>query len=179
MKVEKILAPTDLSDLSQAGIRYAMELARSEGAEVLVYHVVEASGEWLVRHGELQTIDSLVQRHKTMLAQFVKMTRGDSLSGVSVRQEVDFGVSYEKILEKAEEEEVDIIVMSTHGWTGLLHVLIGSVTEKVVNRASCPVLSIRPVALSGISHVRAAQAGRANPIGEKPFSNYRNKTGTR
>jgi nucleotide-binding universal stress UspA family protein len=165
MKVEKILAPTDLSDLSQAGIRYAMELAQSEGAEVLVYHVVEASGEWFVRRGEFQTIDSLVQRHKILLAQFVKVTCGDSVSRVSIRQEVDFGVSYEKIVGKAEEEKADIIVMSTHGWTGLLHVLIGSVTEKVVNRASCPVLSIQPAAVSGTSHVRAAQAGRANPIG--------------
>jgi nucleotide-binding universal stress UspA family protein len=164
MKIKKILAPADLSDLSQAGIRYAMELARPDNAEVLVYHVVEASGEWLLWHGELQTVDSLVQRHKLLLAQFVKVACGDSVSRVSVRQEVDFGVSYEKIVEKAEEEKADIIVMSTHGRTGLLHVLIGSVTEKVVNGASCPVLSIQPVAVSGASRVRAAQAERANPI---------------
>ena len=156
MKIKKILAPTDLSDLSQAGIRYAMELARSDNAEVLLYHVVEASGEWLLWHGELQTVDSLVQRHKLLLAQFVKVACGDSVSRVSVHQEVDFGISYEKIVEKAEEVKADIIVMSTHGWSGLLHALTGSVTEKVVRTASCPVLSIHPEETSRTSGIAAA-----------------------
>jgi Universal stress protein family len=63
----------------------------------------------------------------------------------SVRHDVGFGVPYEKIVEKAAEENADLIVMSTHGWSGLFHALIGSVTEKVVRLASCPVLSIRPL----------------------------------
>lgn len=154
MKIRKILAPTDLSELSQAGIRYAMELARSQDAEIIVYHVVGPSGEWLLRDGRFESIDSLVARHRDLLAQFVKLTCGDNLRRVAVRREVDFGEPYEKIVERAEEEKADLIVMSTHGWTGLLHVLIGSVTEKVLNRASSPVLSIRPIE-TAVSHSAA------------------------
>lgn len=63
---------------------------------------------------------------------------------VKVRQIVEIGVPYKRIVEKAEEEGVDMIIMSTHGRSGFDHMLIGGVTEKVVRRASCPVLSIRP-----------------------------------
>jgi len=58
--------------------------------------------------------------------------------------EVGVGVAYQRIVEKSAAEGVDLIVMSTHGRTGFLHVLIGSVTEKVVRMAACPVLSVRP-----------------------------------
>src|SRR5262245_40799268 len=56
----------------------------------------------------------------------------------------ELGVPYRKIVEKAEAERADLIVMSTHGRTGIDYMLVGSVTQKVVARASCPVLSIRP-----------------------------------
>ena len=144
MKIKKILAPTDLSDLSQAGLRYALELGKSEGAEVVAYNVVGPSQEWLDRHDEFYTVDRLIEKHKKMLGRFLKITCGDLLAQVSVRQEVGFGVSSKMIVEKAAEEKADIIVMSTHGWSGLLHTLIGSVTEKVVRTASCPVLSVHP-----------------------------------
>lgn len=66
----------------------------------------------------------------------------------NVRPEVEVGQPYKGIVDKADEEKADIIVMSTHGRTGLLHVLMGSVTEKVVRLAACPVLSLRPTKLT-------------------------------
>jgi universal stress protein A len=59
-----------------------------------------------------------------------------------VRQAVEFGMPVDNIVEKAANEGVDLIVMSTHGRTGLEHMILGSVTEKVVARASCPVLVV-------------------------------------
>jgi nucleotide-binding universal stress UspA family protein len=156
MKVKKILAPTDLSELSRAGLRYALELGKSEGAEVLVYNVVGPSQEWLDKHDEFYTVDRQIEKHKKMLGLFLKLTCGDLLPQVSVRHEVGFGVSYKTIVEKAEEEKADLIVMSTHGSTGLSHALIGSVTEKVVRTASCPVLSIHPPDTSTTSGIAAA-----------------------
>ncbi|MBI2209946.1 MAG: universal stress protein [Deltaproteobacteria bacterium] len=95
-KITKILAPTDLSELSEAGVRYALNLAKAVGAEVTVYNVV--SSEELMRYGE---------RMKDRII-------GDaSLSAPA------------SVLEKYQ-------------------VALGSVTEKVVRRAPCPVLSIRP-----------------------------------
>jgi universal stress protein A len=80
-----------------------------------------------------------------MLArQVVKEKLSDLTAKVKVRQIVEIGVPYNRIVEKAEEEGVDMIIMSTHGRSGFDHMLIGGVTEKVVRRATCPVLSIRP-----------------------------------
>jgi nucleotide-binding universal stress UspA family protein len=63
---------------------------------------------------------------------------------VEVRQKVEIGSAATSILEEAEREGSDLIVMSTHGRTGLAHMLMGSVTEQVVRNASCPVFSIHP-----------------------------------
>jgi universal stress protein A len=65
---------------------------------------------------------------------------------VKITEVVEAGVPYNKIVTKAEEENVDLVVMSTHGRTGLEQIMLGSVTAKVVARATCPVLSIRPKA---------------------------------
>jgi nucleotide-binding universal stress UspA family protein len=131
-------------------------LGKSEGAEVVVYHVVGPSQEWLDRHEEFYTVERQIEKHKQMLGQFLKLTCGDLLPQVSVRREVGFGVSYRMIVEKAAEEKADLIVMSTHGSTGFLDALIGSVTEKVVRTASCPVLSIHPAKESTSAGASAA-----------------------
>jgi nucleotide-binding universal stress UspA family protein len=79
------------------------------------------------------------------LEEFLKEHLADSSPGAKIRHEVEIGIPHKRIVEKAAEEGADLIVMSTHGRSGLFHMLIGSVTEKVVRRASCPVLSIHPV----------------------------------
>lgn len=156
MKIKKILAPTDLSEPSRAGVRLALNLAKSKRAEVLIYHVIGASEEWLARHDDFYSPNQLIEKHKRILARFLKASFGDSLAELSVRQEVDFGVPYEMIVAKANKEKADLIVMSTHGWSGLLHAVNGSVTEKVVRTASCPVLSVHPPIGSESARYRAA-----------------------
>jgi universal stress protein A len=66
------------------------------------------------------------------------------LTAIKVREVVEIGTPYKRIVEKAVEEGADMIIMCTHGRTGLLHMLIGSVTEQVVRRAPCAVLSVPP-----------------------------------
>ena len=63
-------------------------------------------------------------------------------SAGNVRQEVGVGTPYKRIVEKAQQEGIDMIVMSTHGRTGLAHMLIGSVTERVLRRAPCPIIAV-------------------------------------
>jgi nucleotide-binding universal stress UspA family protein len=142
MEIKKILAPTDLSELSVDGLRYALK-ALDQGGELIVYHVIGPSEEWLARHEEIRSLDQIVENRRKILADFAKITLGTP-HGVAIRTEVDLGVPYEKIVEKATAENADLIVISTHGWSGLLHMLLGSVTERVVNKAACPVLSIHP-----------------------------------
>jgi nucleotide-binding universal stress UspA family protein len=141
-KIRKILAPTDLSDLSLAGVTYALELAQSQDAEVILYYVVGMADNW--PRAEFEPIRALVEDQKRWLDRFVKEQLADLSAQVKVRQIVEIGVAYKRIVEKAEEEGVDMIIMSTHGRSGLDHMMIGSVTEKVVRRATCPVLSVRP-----------------------------------
>jgi nucleotide-binding universal stress UspA family protein len=138
-KVEKVLAPTDLSELSRVGLEYALELARGWGAEVTVYHV--ASAAELAKH---HAAPDLIRKHQTALAQFLNENFAELLPLVEVRQKVEMGSAAANILEEARKEGSDLIVMSTHGRTGLAHVLMGSITEQVVRNAVCPVFSIHP-----------------------------------
>jgi nucleotide-binding universal stress UspA family protein len=86
----------------------------------------------------------LVPEQKERVREFVRENFADLIDKVRVTEVVEAGVPYNKIVTKAEEEHIDLIVMSTHGRTGLEQIMLGSVTAKVVARASCPVLSIRP-----------------------------------
>jgi nucleotide-binding universal stress UspA family protein len=87
---------------------------------------------------------ALVPRQKQRLFEFIKENCADLLGKVDVQQTVDLGVPYKKIVEHAEKEGADLIVLSTHGRTGLDQFMLGSVAQRVVARAPCPVLSIRP-----------------------------------
>jgi len=140
-KVEKILAPTDLSELSRVGLEYALELARGWGAEVTVYHVANAAE---LANYKAYSLEDLLNKHRKSLGQFLNENFAELLPLVEVRQKVEIGSPATNIVEEAERETSDLIVMSTHGRTGLAHVLMGSVTEQVVRGAACPVFSIHP-----------------------------------
>ena len=151
--VKKILAPTDLSKLSLTGLRYAFNLARSFGAEVTVYHVINRDeimqfSEQLKRFGNPVAIgrhtENLLEESQEALSHFLRDNLADLLPLVEVRTKVEMGLPYKNIVERAREDGADMIVMSTHGRTGFSHVLLGSVTEKVVRTAPCPVVSIHP-----------------------------------
>jgi nucleotide-binding universal stress UspA family protein len=148
-QVKKILAPTDLSELSGAGVRYSLNLAKAIGAEVLIYHVVDY--DMLIRYGQRSTAPTsfqppdraFLERYETALSEFVKDYVSDFIPSVKVQQKIELGAPDERIVELARSEGYDLIVMSTHGKTGQ-RMTLGSVTEKVVHTAPCPVLSIPP-----------------------------------
>ena len=148
--IKKILVPTDFSELSEVGVRYALEMAASQGAEVVVLYVAHYRDVAPHRGYEAslevhyETVEELLDECKKRVAKFLQERFSDLTEKVKVQEEADFGDAHESIVEKAEEEGVDMIIMSTHGRTGVGHMLIGSVTEQVVRRASCPVLSVRP-----------------------------------
>jgi nucleotide-binding universal stress UspA family protein len=144
MKVSKIIAPTDLSKLSRAAVRYAMDMASAQGAEVIVYNVIREDSDWFGKDDALNPVKALVPKQKERLAEFVKDCCSEFLGKVNFKELVEVGVPYKEIVHKAEEENADLIVMSTHGRTGLEQVVLGSVTARVIAHAGCPVLSIRP-----------------------------------
>jgi universal stress protein A len=141
-KITKILAPTDLSELPCAGLRYALELARSQDAEVIVHHVIAVGADWFSPHHEFAPVRELIGEHKQKLDGFLRMRFPDYVNLIEIRQVVELGTPHSNIVELAKREKVDMIVMSTHGRSGLEHVVLGSETEKVVARACCPVVVV-------------------------------------
>ena len=112
-----------------------------------VYHV--ASAAELARYKAYSLPDLLkkhqtVKKHQTALAQFLNENFAELLPLVEVRQKVEIGSPAANILDQVQKEGSDLIVMSTHGRTGLPHVLMGSITEQVVRNAVCPVFSVHP-----------------------------------
>ena len=141
----------------------ALEMAADRGAEVVVYNVlgyeettvISGLEDWApVDAAEIPRVEEMIAERKVELRKYLEANFPDLLSKVNARCEVGVGVAYQRVVEKATAEGVDFIVMSTHGRTGFLHVLIGSVTEKVVRLAACPVLSVRPA--KEAARVRAA-----------------------
>lgn len=141
-QVKKILAPTDFSDVSKLGISYAFDLARDVGAEVIAYHAITVEDEVKAVRANLVHIYDLVGEKRRLLNEFIADNFGDRMNLVELRQVVEIGAPFQNIVDIAAKENVDLIVIATHGRTGLDHMMLGSVAEKVVARASCPVLVI-------------------------------------
>ncbi len=155
--IKTILAPTDFSELSLIGLRHALELAQSQGAKVIVYNVADYREVIPYQRStfHFNHVKEFLNNRRNRIDKFLRKAFSELISQVDLRLEADIGIAHERIVEKAEKEGVDMIVMSTHGRTGLAHMLIGSVTEQVVRRATCPVFSVRPQKETRLAEARA------------------------
>jgi universal stress protein A len=146
MDIRHILAPTDFSDYSKKALSDAFELAQIFGAKLSLLHVLEPSpylGEFILPTMGEDLLSDLERQARAALARVLPEAQNVQ---IEVTRSVVMGSPSLKIVETAEAEHVDLIVMATHGRTGLSHLLIGSVAERVVRTAPCPVLTIRPPA---------------------------------
>lgn len=147
IQLKHILYPTDFSELSLHALPYAKEFARAYGATLHVIHVVdEAYAYWMTMGPNSLPVGPSVQEMTTaaeeMLRGFVAKNLGD-LDPAKVKTSLLSGRPFVEVLKYAREQAIDLVVLATHGRGGLAHVLMGSVAEKVVRKAPCPVLSIR------------------------------------
>jgi nucleotide-binding universal stress UspA family protein len=139
-----ILVPTDFSPPSDAALAYARGLAQTFGARLSLLHVVtdpSARGMWTPEvyvPATPEAEERCLQEARQRLTASVTET---DLSHGRVEVEAQIGVPDEVILEFVLDNEVDLIVMGTHGRTGLMHMLLGSVAERIVRAAQCPVLT--------------------------------------
>ena len=154
-KTKKILAPTDLTDTSIAGIGYALEAARNASAEVLVYHVIDLGDPFQDKRIRPGPYRDMLENGRRVLDRFLAQHFADCIDLVEVRQAVEFGEPYRNIVRKAAKEGVDMIVMSTHGRTGIERLMWGSIAEKVVAHAPCAVVVV-PRRGRGIGTAKAA-----------------------
>jgi nucleotide-binding universal stress UspA family protein len=142
IKLEKILFPTDFSEASHNAKRYAISFAEVFGARLYVLTVNQ-----LINMAFLDPliIHDLDENRETAVQENLEQLRVEiAHQGVEVITEVRKGSSSLEIISFAQEKEIDLIIMGTHGWSGLDHVLMGSTAEVVVRRAPCPVLTVRP-----------------------------------
>jgi nucleotide-binding universal stress UspA family protein len=153
MKLTRILAPTDLSRYSGFAMEWAASLAQVMKAELVLLHVLtdeEAKViEEVIGEGAVVQIprgirkDVVEDRANKLKSQYEMVVSRDVKASLTVQQETRIGVPFLEIVKAAKEKDVDLIVMGTHGRTGLAHALIGSVAEKVVHHAHCGVLTIK------------------------------------
>ena len=124
--IRRICVPTDFSEASDRAVTYAAALARGFGVSLYLLHVLKDHTEY--------------HAARTSLAR-VAATRANTVGGIAT--EVRMGDAAESIRDAARHYGADLIVMATHGRTGLSHAISGSVTEEVIRTASCPVLVLR------------------------------------
>lgn len=145
--INRILVPVDFSVHSERAIRYATTLARTFGAQVMLLHVVEdpfVTGAWpaeTVAPNIPELLSDLIKTATTQLAEIKR--RLSTQQGVVVQTAVVKGRPDREIVGFATTGAFDLIVMGTHGRTGLSHALVGSVAERVVQTAPCAVLTLR------------------------------------
>jgi universal stress protein A len=144
---KKILCPTDFSDYSFKALALADELAEHFSAELLVAHIIGPIPVAPVIPGIAPSTFNVSKYAKeleaTSLQTMEKIVEEKVSLAQSVRTIVEEGEAGSEIVRVAEEEGVDLIVISTHGVTGLDRLFFGSVTEEVVRKARCAVLTIR------------------------------------
>jgi universal stress protein A len=147
MPIRRILVPTDFSACSKQALVYAYELAQRLGAQLVLLHVVEELPPYigfLPPREATKTLAELQCRTQLALAQLLPERR---CSKVEVVCQAVVGTSYPTIIEVAQETKADVIVLATHGRTGWRRFAMGSVAERLVRTAPCPVLTIRPAAV--------------------------------
>lgn len=142
--LRRLLVPVDFSDHSKNALRYAVDLGSIFDAELVLVFVVESVGYPAdLGYGQVaipQIERELAERGKIELGKLAGAIVGEKLA---VKIHVAAGRPFVEIIKAAGEFEADMIVIATHGHTGVEHILFGSTAEKVVRKAPCPVLVVR------------------------------------
>ena len=145
IELHRILVPTDFSKFSQIALTYASALAEKFTAALYLLHVVQDLAVFIpdmitVAPPPAPTVEQMT---KAVQDAFDRIVKENKLDRFPIHREVREGTPFYEIVRYAKEQKIDLIIMGTHGHTGLTHMLLGSVTEKVVRKAPCPVLTIR------------------------------------
>jgi nucleotide-binding universal stress UspA family protein len=140
---KKILVPTDFSDTSSLALKYGRDLAEAYNASLHVLHVVQDpySLPWAAE-GLPASLGEILQEWERDAWQRMRALVPDAADH-DIKLATRIGSPYPEILRYAEEEQIDLVVMGTHGRGAVGHMLMGSVAEKMVRKSPCPVLTVR------------------------------------
>lgn len=141
---DKILTAIDFSENSDYAFDYALTLAKQFKAELMVMHVINEPVDlrgFYVPHISFEQLEKEIEEGAIkMMENFCQTRLGDF---TNYKTAIVTGIPYEEVIKKAEEVGASLIVLGTHGRTGLDHLIFGSTAERIVRSASCPVLTIR------------------------------------
>jgi len=149
IQFKNILFTTDLSPCSESALPYARAIARLYGSTVHIVHVVGPEpliGPLGVPYPQVEDQNPVAQRAMD------KLIQSGALKGVLHTQTIKRGVVWNVVSELVTDFKVDLIVLGTHGYSGLKHLVLGSVAEQIFRRAACPVLTVGPGAHDGLAH---------------------------
>ena len=141
-KLRKILVPIDFSDCSKKALQYAIPFARQFNASIVLLHVIQIN----FVGGEFGSIDFPLLENELQASrskQLEAFARDEIRRQVPTETLLRVGQPVNEIVLAAKKLEIDLIILSTHGHTGLKHVFLGSTSENVVRYAPCPVLTVR------------------------------------
>jgi nucleotide-binding universal stress UspA family protein len=144
IQIQRILVATDFSEHSRTALRYGVEFSKAFGAELLLCHAIEADSfiAQLPPGGEGYFPPNLTERQQHLArAECEKWLAEAGADGGRILLRV--GKAFLEIVGAARDEQVDLVVLGTHGRGAIAHMLLGSVAEKVVRKAPCPVLTVR------------------------------------
>lgn len=144
MQIKNILFPTDFSQGARAAMDYAISLARDYKARLILLYVIQdiSIAEWYIP-SSLSVTDLVEDMQKSARKEMDKWAAEASAKVKDVEKMVVRGVPFVEIIKTAKDKDVDMIVIGTHGRTGIDHMLFGSTAEKVVRKSPCPVLTVR------------------------------------
>mgnify|MGYP001165996746 FL=1 len=143
---KSILVPTDFSEFSDRAVRQAVDIAEQHNSKIYLLHVVDrlqqCAIDYCIPQETMMKVqsDSEKEAAKKMREEAEKILKTKNIDLVF---DVKAGIPYEEILKEQQERKADLIVIASHGRTGLLRTLIGSVAERVMREAKCPVLLVR------------------------------------
>jgi universal stress protein A len=145
---KKILVPTDFSEYADNALKLAIDIARQYKSKIFLLHVIDdrfqfCEFDYCLDGKLLEKIykESLTNANAKMKKEVKKVT--DNHSGIEIVFDTKRGIPYEEILEEQGKKGIDLIVIASHGKTGILKNLLGNIVEKVTKGAKCPVLLIR------------------------------------
>ena len=141
--LKHILFPTDFSDYANHARPYAVELAKKFGAKVTIIHVI-AAPTYAVSY-EIAVDVSLLHEEiqKGAEKRIRELAESMRAEGIEISTIVEVGSGFPEIIRAARDGEAGLIVMATHGWGAVKHLLLGSTAERIVRKAPCPVLTVR------------------------------------
>ena len=142
--LQKVLVPTDFSDLSQRALEFALSLADRFRAKLYLMHVWELPMTGSLLPPEPYPESVLTEEQTAGEEHLTKVTNELKASGFDVEPVFVFGKPYMEIVKAAADLDIDLIVLASHGRSGVSHLLLGSVAEKVVRLAPCPVFTVKP-----------------------------------